>query len=120
MYEYKARVSRIVDGDTFWAEVDVGFSITIKHSFRLNGVDTAETYRPSCEAERKHGKEATEFVRALIENKEVILVTHKLGVYGRYVADVYLMTPEGTRGESLADLLIHNGFEKHSSYPNDT
>jgi micrococcal nuclease len=110
----------VVDGDSFWAEVDCGFSITITHSFRLNGVDTPETYRPSCEAERVHGKEATDFVRSLIEGKEVILVTHKLGVYGRYVADLYLMTPEGTREDSLADLLIQNGLEKLKEYPLDS
>jgi micrococcal nuclease len=119
MYEYKAKVLRTIDGDTYVLSVDVGFSITIEHTFRLNGVDTPETYRPSCEAERTHGKEATDFVRSLIEGKDVIIVTHKLGVYGRYVADVYLMSPEGMREDSLADLLIQNGLEKLKDYPLD-
>jgi micrococcal nuclease len=55
MYEYKAEVLRVVDADTFDLLVDVGFSITLKERFRLNGVDAPESWRPKTKAEGEHG-----------------------------------------------------------------
>ena len=112
MYEYKAVITRVVDGDTYDAAVDVGFSITIKHRFRLAKIDTPETWRPRNEAEAKHGEKCNEFVRSLIENKEVILKTRKLGIYGRYEADVTILPSN----EDLRTILVENGFEKRDSY----
>ena len=42
MYEYKAIVDRVVDGDTVDFIVDLGFSVKIKIRTRLAGVDTPE------------------------------------------------------------------------------
>ena len=42
MYEYKATVDRVVDGDTVDFIVDLGFSVKIKIRTRLAGVDTPE------------------------------------------------------------------------------
>lgn len=118
MYEYKAVVTRVVDGDTFDAEVDVGFSITINHRFRLVNIDTPETWRPKTEAERAHGEKATEFVKKLVEGKEVILNTSKLGIYGRYDADVVFFDSEGFE-YNLRAMLIENEFEKRIDYTDD-
>lgn len=111
MYIYKALIVRVVDGDTFDVNVDLGFSIQIKHRFRLNGIDTPETWRPKSEAEREHGEKATEFVRNLIEGQVVILQSCKLGIYGRYDADITL-----SDGRDLVAVLKQEGFEKQDSY----
>ena len=111
MYNYKAFVQRVVDGDTFDADVDLGFGITLSFRFRLNDIDTPETWRPKSNAEREHGELATARVKELIEGKEIIIYSYKLGIYGRYSADVYLLS-----GISLADLLKEEGFEKKDSY----
>ena len=42
MYEYKATVDRVVDGDTVDFIVDLGFSVKIKIRGRFAGVDTPE------------------------------------------------------------------------------
>ena len=42
MYEYKARLLRVVDGDTIDAMVDLGFYVWVKQRIRLYGVDTWE------------------------------------------------------------------------------
>ena len=42
MYEYNAKVDRVVDGDTVDFIVDLGFNINIKIRTRLIGVDTPE------------------------------------------------------------------------------
>ena len=53
-YEYEnCKLVRVVDGDTYYIEVDVGFKMRTEQSFRLRGVDTPETYRPKSEEELK-------------------------------------------------------------------
>lgn len=111
MYEYKATVERIVDGDTYDLEVDLGFSVKIKHRFRLNGIDTPEIWRPKSEAEREHGEAATEFVTNLMAGSIVTVKSHKLGIYGRYDADITL-----SDGRDLATVLREEGFEKKENY----
>jgi len=117
MYNYKAIVTRVVDGDTFDATVDLGFGVFKKHRFRLKDVDTPETWRPKTEAEKKHGLLATKYVIELIEHKSVILSSVKSAVYSRYEA--YVTLQDGT---DLGTLLIENGFEKLDKYEdiNDT
>jgi len=112
MYEYKAVVIRVVDGDTFDADVDLGFNLTMKARFRLNDVDTPEIFRPKSRAESEHGYEATEFVKSLALNAVVTLRTTKdVGIYGRYGAEVIF-----DDGSSLAALLKEQGFEKKEEY----
>ena len=110
-WEYKAVINRVVDGDTYDADVDLGFRIRFKGRFRLHIVDTPETFRPVNEAEKKHGLEATAFVKDLIEGKEVILRTYYAGMYDRYVADVIL-----TDGRDLGQVLVEAGLEKMDEY----
>lgn len=111
MYEYKALVTNVVDGDTYDVVVDLGFEINFAIRIRLNGIDTPESWRPKTEGERAHGESATRFVKILIEGQEVIVRSHKLGIYGRYAADVKLLD-----GTDLAALLKEKGFEKRPSY----
>ena len=111
MYNYKAKVLRVVDGDTYDMELDLGFDIKFKARFRLNDIDTPETWRPKTEAEREHGERATARVKELIEGKYITVYSYKLGIYGRYSADVYL-----DDGMNLAELLIREGFEKLEAY----
>ena len=69
--EYECVVVKIVDGDTMDVEINLGFGITTKQRVRLLGVDTPETYRPSCDAERIHGERAKKFV----EDENCIMAT---------------------------------------------
>ncbi len=110
-YTYKALVTRVVDGDTFDARVDLGFTVSVDVRFRLADIDTPESYRPSSEEERIHGEAATHFVKTLIEGKEITINSAKTGKYGRWVASVTL--PDG---RNLTELLIKEGFEKKESY----
>jgi len=114
MYKYKAHITNIVDGDTFDADVDLGFGITASHRFRLNGIDTPEVWRPKTKAEKEHGMEAAKYLRGLILGEDVILTSHKLGIYGRYDADVYIEIQQTE--VSIVRLLINNGFEKRDDY----
>ncbi len=107
-------VTRVIDGDSFKADVDLGFGIKGHFYFRLHDIDTPETYRPSCEAELQHGLKATKFVKDLIEGKTVKLQSYKIRIYARYECDVWLED-----GRNLVQLLKENGFEKLPSYEDD-
>jgi len=105
-YKYKADVYRVVDGDTFYASVDLGFTVSVDVKFRLAGIDTSEIFRPKSEEERTHGLLAKDRVSELILNKRIIVISHKTGKYGRWIGEVIL------DDTTLTQILIDEGFEK--------
>ena len=111
MYKYKAVVTRVIDGDTYDMDVALGVGLTAAIRVRLNDIDTPETWRPKSEAERVHGAKASDFVEALIDKAEVTIRTYKLGLYGRYSADVTLLD-----GRDLATVIKDAGLEKKETY----
>jgi len=111
MYTYKAIITRVVDGDTFKADIDLGFKIKMSSTFRVLDLDTPETYRPINEAERSHGKQATSRAKELLLGKEVTLFSRKKGKYGRYLCDVILES-----GENFSEIMKREGLQKRESY----
>lgn len=111
---YECIVRKVVDGDTMDVEIDLGFGIVTKQRIRLLGVDTPETYRPSCEAERVHGERAKQFVVSMLLNQKCKLVTDRdrKGKYGRYLGVIY--PPESDI--SVNDLLGQHGLTKLDTY----
>ena len=43
MYEYNAKLDRVVDGDTVDAMIDLGFDTWVHKRIRLEGIDAPET-----------------------------------------------------------------------------
>lgn len=117
MYEYKCKVIRVVDGDTFDGEVDLGFGVKKTERFRVAGLDTPETWRPKTEAEKAHGIKATQRAMQLLHHKTVVVRTHKKGKYGRYIAEVQFIDDRGNSGYTLfakdyTTIMIEEGFQK--------
>jgi len=114
MYEYKAIIRRVIDGDTLEVDIDLGFkTILKKEKLRLLGIDTPELRSKSLQ-ERLHAASAKQFVEDLLKPGDEITVhteKDKAGKYGRYLARVIL-----SDGKDLTDLLIENNFEKKSGY----
>tara|TARA_Y100000296_G_scaffold34959_1_gene40521 strand:+ start:3303 stop:3608 length:306 start_codon:yes stop_codon:yes gene_type:complete len=86
MYNYRATVVKVVDGDTVDLLIDLGFNISIKVRGRLANVDTPE---------RGHSdwRFATETCTALLkehadEDGYVYVRTTKTGKYGRWIVDI--------------------------------
>lgn len=127
MYEYKAEVLRIVDGDTFDMDVDLGFEVHIHPRIRLASVDVFETYGVKKDSEEyKKGAAAVDFIKSLMPvGSTVKLKTYKMktsdkerkGARGRWLADV-LFEQEGSTGNwfNLALVLLTNGHVK-AQYP---
>ena len=91
-YVYKVvSVDKVVDGDTFYLTVDLGFHVYHRIKVRLQGVDAPEIFRPVNEAEKKAGLAARDFVERWLKQGRLIIKTYKdrTGKYGRYLADVY-------------------------------
>ncbi len=112
LYQYKAKVIRVVDADTIDAAVDMGFGITMTQRFRVNDYDAPETFRPRNEAEKIHGKRATVRAIELLMGDDILLKSTKVaGIYGRFGADIWLKN-----GENFIEIMINEGFSKKKNY----
>ena len=104
MYEYKAKLIRVVDGDTIDAEIDLGFKIFIKERIRFAGIDTPES-RTRHKHEKSWGLAAKCRVKDLLgrEDAEFTLTTElqKKGKFGRILGSVILAD-----GTSLSEILL--------------
>ena len=92
MYEYKAIITNVVDGDTFDMDIDLGFHIHIHERVRLLGVDTPEKF-----GEEKHlGIIIKQFAEYHFLGKEVIIKSEKSDIaattdsFGRWLVQVEL------------------------------
>jgi micrococcal nuclease len=88
MYNYKAAVTRVVDGDTVIVDIDLGFGVWLKEqSVRLAKINTPELKGST----RVAGVAAKEFLSKLILNKWVQIRTEKgQEKYGRWLATILL------------------------------
>lgn len=116
MYTYKAKLDRVVDGDTVDIIIDLGFKVTTHQRIRLQGINTPETYNVKKDSEEyKKGMEAKQFVIArFTDNKnELIIETEKdVGKYGRYIGVIRF----ADNPTSLNDELVEKGFAKIANY----
>lgn len=106
MYNYKAEIISVYDGDTFTFKVDLGFSITITEKLRLYGVNTPEVRGK----EKLEGKRVRDYVRELILGRTVMIKVYKKGKYGRYIAKVILDDYD------LSEHLVSLGMAKFVNY----
>ncbi|MGB2727371.1 MAG: thermonuclease family protein [Halobacteriota archaeon] len=105
-YRYRAKLDRVVDGDTMDVVIDLGFYVEMRERVRLEGIDTPEIYRvPKNSEEYKKGMEAKEYVeRRLNENgNELVIETEKRGKWRRWLAKVYLKDSTKTLNEELVE-----------------
>lgn len=99
MYEYRAEVIHVVDGDTLWLDVDLGCDIHTRLSIRLFGVNAPEVSTPD-------GVQAQTWLRArLPAGARVTLQTvkDKREKYGRYLGTVI------HNQQNINDLLLKEG-----------
>lgn len=111
MYEYKAKILTVYDGDgVFDAEVDMGMNLFQRKDLRLYGVDTPEMRGE----QHRAGVIVRDFVRGLILNKDVLITTQrdKTGKYGRLLASITIPALSISSGTDLATILINKGYAK--------
>lgn len=82
-YTYRAKVLRVIDGDTVVIRVDVGFRMWAEMPMRLAFINTPEL---NTEA----GKTAKLVLENLVANTDVVVQTYKpTDKYGRYLGTIY-------------------------------
>ena len=105
MYEYQAKLEKVVDGDTIDVTIDVGFKITTNQRIRFAKINTAEIFHADKNTEDyKKGLEAKEFVERRFKenNNEMRLITYKwAGMHGRYTGIVWLKDSKISLNEEL-------------------
>lgn len=108
MYEYRAKVIKVYDGDTITVLIDLGFGVTFKEKLRLYGINTPEVRGK----ERPDGLISRDRLRERILDEDVIIKTlkDKKGKYGRYIAEVYL------EEENINDWLVSEGLAERRDY----
>ncbi len=90
MYRYRVDVTRVVDGDTVDVDVDLGFGMIYKKQrVRMMGIDTPESRTRDLE-EKFYGKASGKFLTELLEGKEVQLVSHDKGKFGRILGELFV------------------------------
>ena len=105
MYNYKAKIIDVYDGDTVTAMVDLGFLHFQEMKLRLYGIDTPELRGE----EREQGIIVRDILREMVLGKEVTIRSYKdkQGKYGRYLANIILED-----GLEVNQWLVDNGHAK--------
>ena len=86
MYTYRAKLVKVVDGDTVDLDVDLGFYTTLRIRGRLIGVDTPERGHPDFLLA------SNTLLRLLHEHQDdegyISIQTGKTGKYGRWLVNI--------------------------------
>ena len=90
MYEYRATIQRVVDGDTVDCYIDLGFDTQVFKRVRFIGVNAPET-RTRDKAE-----------------KEIILKSYEYGKYGRVIGELFIVS--GSRKQSINKMMLAEGL----------
>lgn len=109
LYHYKAKVDRVVDGDTIDVTLDLGFDLHMQARIRFVGINAPET-RTRDLVEKEAGLESKRFVEDWLGNcKQVIIQTEldERGKFGRILGNVL-----NEEGSSLNDEMVSLGHAR--------
>jgi len=103
-FTYEAEVEEVIDGDTLWCLVDLGFGVRTRQKLRLRGLNAAEI-------ESWEGREAKRYLaHKLPKRTRILILTTKTDKFDRYVADLWL------KGESVNEQLALSGRARVVAY----
>ena len=91
MYDYRAKCTRVVDGDTIEALVDLGFDTWKQITIRFDGIDAWES-RTRDDQEKIKGLAAKARLIELLEanNNEFLLQSRGVGKFGRCLGELFI------------------------------
>ena len=109
-YIYRIRtISKVVDGDTIDADIDLGFDISLSKRIRLAGIDTPES-RTTNIKEKAMGLESKEWLKHRLEFAKDVLIKTELPdsteKYGRILGNLYV----NNEALSLNQQMIDEGY----------
>ena len=109
MYQYKAIITKVIDGDTVDVDIDLGFEVWLRNQrIRLYGIDTPES-RTSDKVEKVFGNLAkSKILKFCPVGASIILQTKtddSRGKYGRILGE--LITEDGL---NVNQYMIDNNY----------
>ncbi len=89
MYEYRAKLIKIIDGDTIDVKIDLGFGISLKKRVRLFGINAPETRSKDLD-EKKAGLASKRRLEAVLgaSDGKFILKSKGVGKFGRCLGEI--------------------------------
>jgi len=109
MYRYKVYVTKIVDGDTVDVDIDLGFGMIYKKQrVRMMGIDTPESRTRDLE-EKFYGKASKANLKKILNGKDVELVSHDKGKFGRILGDFQVYYAEQDRWCMVTEIMFAEG-----------
>lgn len=108
MHNYNAKIIEWIDGDTFWAEVDLGFYVFVKQKIRLERIDAPEMTH-HIEYQQRLAKQARMVAKKFCpEGSMVVITTRKENrdQYARYIAEVTY------NNQNISDYLLNKKVVK--------
>lgn len=110
MYEYRAKLIKVVDGDTVDVDIDLGFGVWLKDErVRIMGIDTPES-RTSDKVEKLFGKAAKARLAELLGDVAILKTQiakdgeDMKGKFGRVLGD--FVAPDG---RMVTEVMIEEG-----------
>ena len=105
LYLYKAKLDRVIDGDTVDAMIDLGFNTWVHKRIRLLGIDAPETRTRDLE-EKAAGLQTKERLTSLLEASEgeFVVESHGVGKYGRCLGTLWI------GDQNINNLLLSEGL----------
>ena len=110
LYNYRATVVKVYDGDTVTLDIDLGLGIWSKgQKCRLLGIDTPEIRGE----ERVEGLKSKQRLCELILGKQIAIETYKdkTGKYGRWLVTIWDLD-EQLGWVNINELLLSEGYAK--------
>jgi len=115
MYEYRAKLLKVVDGDTVDVDIDLGFGVWLKDErVRIMGIDTPES-RTRDKVEKVFGLASKDRLKELL-GKDCTLKTFAAkdgedmkGKFGRILGDFYVYYPAEDREVLVTEIMIKEG-----------
>ena len=114
MYNYNARCTRVVDGDTVDAMIDLGFGVHVKKRIRLAGINAPEA-RTRDKQEKILGLAAKDRLKAILDSADnnFELESQELGKYGRVLGRLHIDKLDGKdviTKVCINDSLVKEGY----------
>jgi len=101
--DFEARVTRVVDGDTFDFEADI-LNVVVKGTCRMLHYDAPESYVMEGgqwrETDDPDAQEATERLTTLLGKESVLIKAERTDKYGRWLCEVW-----NAHGTSVNDVM---------------
>lgn len=108
MYEYDAEVTKVIDGDSVWLEVDCGFRMTYHYNFRLSRINTPELRASDPEVKVKAYEAKDRLAELIPVGSKVKIKTAKSGKYGRWLAEIFM--DDGVSTRNVNDIMLEEGL----------